>query len=144
MAFQWLELRIAEEKDRLRREVEIQEHMPLALDQVRRSLAICVQDYTEAFGSESAEIDGGDSTIQIQVREKQKEGWQPAGAVTITADAALPGLQVDRGGERLEIEIGLLPGDKLFFRDLAADQYVSEEELTRRILDRAFFPKLAE
>jgi hypothetical protein len=40
------------------------------------------------------------------------------------------------------IEVGLLPGDKLFFRD--HDEFLTMEELTRRILDRAFFPKLGE
>jgi hypothetical protein len=40
------------------------------------------------------------------------------------------------------IEVGLLPGDKLFYRD--QDQFVTMEELTRRILDRALFPKLGE
>ena len=58
----------------------------------------------------------------------------------------LPGIQIDNGngGDPLLIEIGLLPGDKLFFRDRAQDQYVTMEDLTRRILDREFFPKLGE
>jgi len=38
------------------------------------------------------------------------------------------------------IEVGLLPGDKLFYRD--QDEFITGEELTRRILDRALFPKL--
>ncbi len=144
MAFQWLKLRIGEEQDRRSREARIQERLPLALEQVRRSLAVCIGEYAAAFGPESAEMHGDDAAIRIMVREKQDEGWQPSGSVTILIDAAIPGLQVDRGGDRLVIEIGLLPDGTLFFRDRAADQYVSEEELTRRILDRAFFPRLAE
>jgi hypothetical protein len=42
----------------------------------------------------------------------------------------------------LEIVVGLLPGDMLFYRD--GDKYLTMEELTRRILDQALFPKLAE
>jgi len=34
----------------------------------------------------------------------------------------------------------VLAGDKLFYRD--GDEYITLEELTRRILDRALFPKL--
>ena len=52
--------------------------------------------------------------------------------------------QIDRAGRPLTIEVGMLPGDKLYFRDMELDQYVTAEELTRRILDRGMFPKLPE
>jgi hypothetical protein len=35
-----------------------------------------------------------------------------------------------------------LPGNKLFYRD--QDKYLTAEQMTRRILDRAPFPKLME
>ena len=57
-------------------------------------------------------------------------------------ETSLPGFRIERGGEPLMIEVGLLPGDKLFYRD--KDEFLTMEELTRRILDRAFFPKLGE
>jgi hypothetical protein len=42
------------------------------------------------------------------------------------------------------VEVGLLPDDKVFYRDRDQDKYLTVEELTRRILDRSLFPKLAE
>jgi hypothetical protein len=41
----------------------------------------------------------------------------------------------------LDIELGLLPGDKMYYKD--GDKFLTMEELTRRILDRSLFPKLA-
>lgn len=72
--------------------------------------------------------------------------WQQTSRVEVTLVPKLPGLQIDHGNgaEPVLIEIGLLPGDKLFYRDRVQDQYVTMEELTRRILDRALFPKLGE
>jgi len=40
--------------------------------------------------------------------------------------------------------VGLLPSDKLFYRDRAQDKYIAMDELTRRVLDRALFPALPE
>ena len=42
------------------------------------------------------------------------------------------------------MQIGVLPGDRLFYLDTSADQYLSMDDLTRRILDRVLFPKLRE
>ena len=47
---------------------------------------------------------------------------------------------MDQGSDRLAIEVGILPGGNLFFRD--AEKYMTLEEMTLRILDRALFPKL--
>jgi hypothetical protein len=63
-----------------------------------------------------------------------------AGACKICLDPPLPGFLADQGSERLAIEVGILPGGNLFFRE--ADKYITLEETTRRILDRALFPKL--
>jgi len=50
---------------------------------------------------------------------------------------------VERGEtEPVLIEIGLLPGDRLSFR--LDEQYLTPEDLSRKILDRALFPKLSE
>jgi hypothetical protein len=40
--------------------------------------------------------------------------------------------------------VGVLPSDKLYYRDCEQDKYLTMEELTRRILDRVLFPKLRE
>ena len=48
----------------------------------------------------------------------------------------------DSLGEPLEIVVGILPDQNLYYRD--ADKYLTMEELTRRILDKALFPKLGE
>ena len=82
------------------------------------------------------------SKIRLTVREEQEGKWQQRAKVEMSIVASLPGFRIDRGGDPLMIEVGLLPGDKLFFRD--QDQFVTMEELTRRILDRALFPKLGE
>ena len=62
----------------------------------------------------------------------------------VIGDPQLPGLQVQREGSTMSIQIGILPGDRLFYLDVGADQYLSMEELTRKILDRLLFPKLRE
>jgi hypothetical protein len=54
----------------------------------------------------------------------------------------LPGLQVDRPGQPPSlIEVGMMAGDKFFYKDRERDEYLSLEDLTRRVLDRMFFPK---
>lgn len=135
MPFQWLQMRISEENDRRRRERATLDRLPSALDEVRQELQSCVETYCKAFGEELATLGGTAQKIRVTT---------PAGKVEVALDSTIPGLQVNREGAPLIIEIGLLPGDKLFFRDREKDQYVSMEELTRRILDRIFFPKLSE
>jgi len=76
---------------------------------------------------------------------EQRDGrWQTTSKVEIGMVPAIPGLQIDRGEVSTVIEVGLLPGQKVFYRDREQDKYLTMEELTRRILDRAFFPKLQE
>jgi hypothetical protein len=43
---------------------------------------------------------------------------------------------------RTRWKAGPQPEDKLFYRD--GEQYLTMEELTRRIMDKALFPKLGE
>ena len=146
MSFQWLQMRISEEKDRRKREAAALERLPRALEDVHVALVGCIEAYQKAFGLEAADIYRQPSKIRVLSREEAEGKWKQVARVEVVLITTLPGLQIDNGmgGEPLLIEIGLLPGDKLFFRDQARDQYVTMEELTRRILDRAFFPKLGE
>jgi hypothetical protein len=80
--------------------------------------------------------------MRLIVREEQDGRWEQRSKVDVTVVPSLPGFHIERGSETLEIVVGILPGDKLFYRD--GDQYLTMEELTRRILDKALFPKLGE
>ena len=142
MSFQWLQMRISEEKDRRQREAQILERLPRVLDEVHRSLKLCVENYLEAFGPEAIEIYLQGQKLRITVREEQDAKWVNTAKVEIATLPKLPGLHIDRSGDRLDITIGLLPGDKIFYKD--GEQFLTMEELTRRILDRAMFPKLGE
>jgi hypothetical protein len=142
MSFQWLQSRVQEEQERRQREAQILARLPRAMEETYRHLAGCIEVYAGAFGPESADIHLQASKIRITVREEQEGKWQQRAKVEISIVPSLPGFRIERGGEPLMIEVGLLPGDKLFYRD--QDQFITMEELTRRILDRAFFPKLGE
>jgi hypothetical protein len=143
MISQWLEMRIQEEKDRRQREMRTQERLPDAVREVYEDLAECISSYGAAFGEESAAIELDGSTIRIRVREEQHGEWHERQTVQATLIRELPGFQIDRAGaETRTIQVGLLPGDKLFYRD--QDEYITLQELSRRILDRVLFPKLAE
>jgi hypothetical protein len=137
MPFQWLEMRIGEERDRRQREADLLAKLGPALSELQRALADCLKAYTDAFGEEAATLrrEGGGLTVRVS---------DPPGQLRVVTDSKLPGFQVEREGSTLAIEIGLLPGDRLSYRDVAADQFVTMDELTRRILDRALFPKLRE
>lgn len=142
MNLQWLQMRITEEKDRRQREAEILERLPRMLDEVHRALVPCVDAYIEAFGAESIEIGYQGQKIRVTVREQQDGKWQSTAKVEITTVPKLPGLHIDRSGSPLDITAGLLPGDRIFYKD--GEEFLTMEELTRRILDRSLFPKLAE
>ena len=142
MSFQWFQLRVQEEQERREREAQILARLPRALEEAHRHLAGCVEAYADAFGPESADIHLQASKIRITVREEQEGKWQQRAKVEVSMIPSLPGFRIERGGEPLMIEVGLLPGDKLFYRD--KDGFLTMEELTRRTLDRSFFPKLGE
>jgi hypothetical protein len=135
-------MRVQEEQERRQREAQILERLPRALEETYRQLAECIEAYAAAFGPESADVHLQASKIRIAVRDQQDGKWQQRAKIEMSIIASLPGFRIERGGEPLMIEVGLLPGDKLFFRD--QDEFLTMEELTRRILDRAFFPKLGE
>src|SRR5579883_3146210 len=146
MSFQWLQMRISEEKDRREREAGILQRLPRALDEVHEALQDCVEAYREAFGEESADLVKLPGKLRVTVRTERNGEWQQTGRLEISTDTAVPGFQIDKGagGDPYIIEVGMLPGDKLYYRDRAKDQYVTMEELTRRVMDRALFPNLNE
>jgi hypothetical protein len=141
MSFQWLDMRIQEERERRIRESQILERLPAALEETYRDLTGCVASFAEAFGPESAEIELHGPKIRITVRDEDAGKWLVRSKLEITIVPTLPGFRIDRGdGEPLTILVGILPGDKLFYRD--GEEYIGMDELSRRILDRALFPKL--
>lgn len=144
MSFNWLEMRITEEQDRRKRESQILERLPRVLGEVYDALGECIDSYASVFGKESVEMTLAPTRIHISVKENQDGKWVQSSSVDVTTVPSVPGLQIERGSEPVIIEIGLLPGDKSFYRDRILDKYLSMEELTRRILDRALFPKLTE
>ena len=142
--FPWLTARIAEERERRRREAEIHEKLPEILNELYQALTECVELYRQAFGPETAGISLAVSTIRITV-----SGAQPANAgspaaqqVEVVLDPKLPGVSVRRASATLEITVGILPGGKPSYLD--GDLYLTIEDLTRRILDPVFFPMLPE
>ena len=142
MGFQWLDMRIAEEKERREREALVQERLPRALDELYGDLQRCVEAYRQAFGTESAEICLHAAGIRVTVRNQRTGQWQPCAQVQIQAVPSLPGFRIENGGEPVQIEVGTLPGDKLLFKH--QEQYLTMEQVTRLILDPAFFPDLGD
>ncbi len=142
MSYQWLQMRIAEEQDRRHREAEIRKRLPLALEELSGTLRGCIETYNAAFGSEAAELTHHGSGLRIVVREERNGRWGEAAAVELTTVLDLPGFRIECGSDSFMIEVGVLPNDKVFYRDREQDQYLTMDGLTRRILDRALFPKL--
>lgn len=136
-------MRIQEEQERRRKEAKVLELLPRGLEELHRQLAACIERYKEAFGSEAAEISNLVSKLRITVRDQQGEKWQPRAKVDISVVSTPPAFKVEHGeGEPFLIAIGLMPGDRLSFQ--LSEQYLTPEELSRHILDRALFPKLVE
>lgn len=133
MSFQWLQMRITEEKDRRERENNILARMPAAFDELRLELLECLADYNQAFGADAATLDPAEAIMRVRVGDAR---------VDVTLDPVLPGFQIDQAAGRMSIEVGVLPNGNLYYRD--AEKYLTLEELTRKILDRVLFPKLKE
>ena len=140
MNLEWIQMRITEERDRLAREESIRRRLPTALEELHDSLTECLKIFTEAFGPRSATMHFISGRMRIEVREEVDGRWATQSEIIITIDLKLPGFRVDRAGEPYLVEVGVLAGDKIFYRD--GDDYITIEELTRRILDRALFPRL--
>jgi hypothetical protein len=142
--FQWLRLRITEEQERRDREAMILERLPRAAADLHESLTACIDTYNAAFGPRSVEMEIDPTLTRIVVHDTQDGNWRVRAKIEILSVPAIPGFQIDRAGSPLLIEVGLLPGERLFYRDREQDQYLTMEELTRRILDRSLFPRLGE
>ena len=132
MSFQWLTMRIGEEKDRRAREAQILGVLPGAVDDLQQNLTACLDTFAAAFGNE-ARIERSGDGLRIT---------SSSATADILADRELPGFQIRHSDSTLAIQIGVLPGGNLFYFDVAGDKYLTMEELTRRILDRVLFPKL--
>ena len=135
MSFQWLHMRIQEEKDRRKREAITFERLPSALDELHTVLQSGIAAYTEAFGADS---------VQMALLPPRIRITTPAVKVEVVVAPEIPGFRIERGDHSLGVEVGLLPSNNLYYRDREQDVYLTLEDLTRRILDRALFPKLPE
>lgn len=143
MAFQWLEMRISEEKDRREREAQVVKLLPVALAELYIDLEVCVRAYTGTFGPEAAEIQFEEDQLRVIARDQKDGQWLETASAVVSLVFKPEGFRVERTGkDSLLIEIGLLPTGKLYYRD--EEQYLTVEEMTRRILDRTLFPKLPE
>jgi hypothetical protein len=144
MAFQWLTMRIQEERERRERTAKNLARLPDALKDLYDLLADCIQNYTESFGSGAADIVLLSNRIRVTAREERDGKWQVSSKVEVAIVEDPPSFKVERGDYSLTVEVGVLPSDKLFYRDPEQDLYLTMEEFTRRILDRALFPALRE
>jgi len=144
MSFQWLHLRIQEEKDRRQREALTLERLPLALEELHGILKEGVGAYSEAFGSDAVEIVLLPSRIRITARNPEETRSQHPAKVEVTIDGGIPGFRIERGDDIVDVEVGILASNSLFYRDRQRDVYLNMEDLTRRVLDPVLFPKLGE
>jgi hypothetical protein len=144
MSFQWLQMRITEEKERRTRERQILDRLPDALVELYEDVRACLESYNSAFGAQASEAELLAGKLLVVAYEELDGKCHQCGKVEVSLVPSLPGFQIDRGDEPLLIEMGVLPGGKLSYRDRTMDQYLSTEDLSRRILDRVLFPKLKE
>jgi len=144
MTMEWLHMRIQEEQERRTREASTLDRLPLAMQELHEVLKDCVAAYTSSFGENSAEVVLLLGRIKVVACEEQNGRWLPASKVEVVPLPELPGIRIERGEYSLAIEIGLLPNEKLYYRDCEQDKFLTVEDLTRRILDRALFPRLKE
>ena len=142
MPYQWLQMRITEENERRQREAIILERLPLVMDEVHAALEDCVNEYAEAFGKESIDLHYFLHKARLTVKELKDGKWEKMAKVEVNTSPKPPSLRIDRDGDTLVIEVGMLPGDKVFYKD--GEKFLTMEELTRRILDRSLFPKLGD
>ena len=134
-------MRIQEEQDRRRKEAKTQALLPQAMDELHQQLSECVAHYKETFGEESADLANLGSKLRVTTREEQGGQWQPRGKLDITLISLPPSFKIESAdGEPLIIEIGVLSGDRFSFK--LGDQFLTEDDVSRHILDRLLFPKL--
>jgi len=144
MAFQWLQMRIQEERERRELQARHLARLPAAMEEIHGLLAECVDAFAANFGADSADIVMLPSRIKVTVREQRDGKWQVLSKVEVISVPELPGFRIERGDFTMAVEFGILPSDKLFYRDCDQDKYLTPDDLTRRIMDRALFPALPE
>jgi hypothetical protein len=140
MSFQWLQMRITEENERREREKQTLERLPRVMDEVHSAIADCAEAYSAAFGKESVDLSYFLHKIRLTIRDQKDGKWEKSARVEVSTLTKPPSLHIDRNGDVIDIEVGVLPGDKIFYKD--GESFLTMEELTRRILDRSLFPKL--
>jgi hypothetical protein len=144
MPFQWLQMRIQEERERRDLHAKHVARLPAALKEIHDYIAQCVESYNENLGAGSAKVMLLPGRIEVTVREERDGEWQPLSKVEVISLPDLPGFRIERGEFSMAVEFGLLPSDKLFYLDREQDKYLTMDEFTKRILDRALFPALRE
>jgi hypothetical protein len=135
MSFQWLTMRIGEEKDRRAREQQILGVLPGAIEDLGAQLGKCVDAFNAALVEPAGQMERTPEGLAVSSAERR---------VDVVTDTELPGFHVRREATSFAVQVGVLPNGKLFYFDVAGDQYLTMEDLTRRILDRVLFPKLRE
>jgi hypothetical protein len=128
-------MRIGEEKDRRAREQQILGILPGAIDDLGNQVGNCVEAFNSALAEPAAHLDRTAEGLSVSSANRR---------VDIVTDTELPGFHVRRESTSFAVQVGVLPTGKLFYFDVAGDQYLTMEDLTRRILDRVLFPKLRE
>ena len=76
-----------------------------------------MESYTAAFGPETADAQFQGSKIRVTIREELEGKWQQRARIKIVAVPTLPGFRIERGGDPLLIEVGVLQGERLFYKD---------------------------
>jgi hypothetical protein len=131
-------MRIAEEKERRSREDVVRARLPLAMEELRTALGGCASEFNRAFEDQAVEVASASNGILVSVRQQSGGSWSNRAKVTVSVKPELPGFAVTNGGEPIPVQVGMLAGDKLFYK--SGERYLSIEELTKLILDRALFP----
>ena len=134
MRFEWLNIRISEEKDRRERENAVLARLEEVFQDLRSHLADCVETYNQAFAGAPARLEdvaGPVRTIRLSANDLKVE---------MSMDHTVPGFHIDQPSGRTSIVTGVLPGGNMFYRD--ANKYLSLEEVTKKVLDETLFPKL--
>ena len=142
MSFQWLHLRIQEEKDRREREKLTLERLPVALEELHGVFKEGVNAYVAAFGDGTVDILLVPPRIKVTARDPGKPRSQPIAKAELVIAPEIPGFRLELGERSLEIEVGILGSNNLFYRDRERDAYLNMEDLTKRVLDPVLFPKL--
>ncbi len=142
MTFQWIQLRISEEQERRNREDVVRARLPLALEELRDALCICASEFNTAFEDQAAEVASVANELRISVRQQRGGSWKDRARVTVSVNPELPGFTVAGAGEPRLVQVGMLAGDKLFYK--SGERYLSMDDLTKLILDGVLFPELGE